>query len=192
MAKPKAPRWLTQAFADGVDERHALLWQPNPPISVPRPTRPYSTAHPLCFLAHHDSKRLPCGGQPGRDPIERFHFIARQRVENALGALLPYPGSTTPMLVNMDDVPYLGGIFTVEDRRDLILLAAWDPRNAELGCEHHHRRYDGHACSPRAPRIEVPPLALPIRTVDFVFDYGLEVAAEDRFPGFTDALEDDR
>lgn len=175
MAKPKAPRWLTQAFADGVDE---LV----PPLSERHGAYPGAWAH--CFLAHHDPARHPCEGQTGT--YERFHFIPRQRVENALGALLPDDGqpfmetaevwdpSTTPA----EEAPY----FIFRGRADLILIAAWDPRNGDLGCEHHHRRFDGHATSPRAPKIIVPWDFLPDHVDEFVVDYGLDGPASERFP----------
>lgn len=146
-----APAWLREAFRDGVDET----------IPDPLPPPAYVGADPLCWLAQFDPNRLPCTGQPGK-VFERFHFIPRQRVEEAVFALLPY---------GLDPA----------DRAAIIRVAAWDSRNAELGCEHHHRRLDSHACSSRAPQIVVPYSALPTRVVHFAFDYGID-AQLDRFP----------
>lgn len=167
----KAPAWLTQAFADGVDERQ-------PPGGI-RLRPPYVGAYPTCFLARHDERRRPCSGR-----IERFHFISRQRVENAMGALLPYAGMTpcgrcVPGDAEAECDACEGGLifFPAEDRRDLILLAAWDPRNAELGCEGHHRRFDSHL----TPALTVPYSALPASVVLFAFEWGID-GQLDRFP----------
>jgi hypothetical protein len=168
-----APAWLRESFRDGVDERLAAIRQPVPA---------YPGADPYCWLAAHDPKRWPCTGQPGK-VFERFHFIPRQRVENAVFALLL--GAEIEESWN-DWNGEEGGAgdydrpMMPEERDDVILLAAWDPRNAELACEHHHRRFDGHACSPRKPKIIVPRAALPGRVVQFALDYEIE-AQLDRF-----------
>lgn len=152
MAKPKAPRWLTEAFRDGVDERQ---WE-----------RVRLNLADSCWLAQHDPLRRPCSGR-----LERVHMIPRQRVERALDALLPTGGSV-----------FLNGeaaILDHLDRRDVILLAAWDPRNAVLGCGgEHHPRFD----SKQTPALVVPRSALPGHVEEFVADYGLETSAEERFP----------
>lgn len=156
--KPKAPRWLTEAFRDGVDERDLPHFDDGPPtVSVPLA---YAGAHPNCWLADHDPVRRPCSL-----PLERFHFIPRQRVENALGGMLL--GATVE-----DSEGFPLALAQVE-REAIVLVAAWDPRNGGLACEGHHRRYDGHAVSLPRDRIIVPAAALPAHVNEFVDDYGL-------------------
>lgn len=153
MAKAKAPRWLTTAFAQGVVE-----------LAPPRPAPAYKGALGRCWLAQHDERRRPCSGR-----FERCHAIPRQRVENALGALLP------------ELPPWWDGgpAFKPEVRNELILLAAWDPRNAVIGCgEEHHPRWD----LKRGPALTVPRDALPGHVIDFAADWGLESQLELRFP----------
>jgi hypothetical protein len=169
VAKPKAPVWLREAFRDGVDAQIASgvdsaggLWRP--------------TAGGGCWLAMHDPAKRPCSGPP-----ERFHFIPRQRVENAFGALIPNYAE----LVAAGELDPGGAVDFIDWQTtitDLTLLAAWDSRNGGLGCEHHHRRFDGHACSPRAPKIIVPRAATPYHLRPFVADWGLEHSFEERFP----------
>lgn len=177
MPKPKADDWLREAFRDGIDDRHVLSYHRDPKIAATAraPRRAYPTAHPDCWLAHHDPKKRPCNFGP-RGVFERFHFLPRQRVENAMWSTVPGHMKTTA------EVP----IDVDWDPTDIILLAAWDPRNGELGCEHHHRRYDGHADSPSAPKIIVPAFALPQHFDEYVADYGLEQQAEDRFASYSD------
>jgi hypothetical protein len=145
MSKAKAPEWLREAFRDGVEEHVAHLRG-----LIVHP-------HDACFLARHDDRRRPCSG-----PYERFHFINRQRVENAMAALLPYAW----------EADALGAFLTETEwtRDDLILLAAWDPRNGGIACEGHHRRFDSHL----TPPLTVPRLQLPARVIEFVTDNGIE------------------
>lgn len=150
--KPKAPRWLTEAFAVGVVEQTAL--RPSPGAG--------RTDIWDCWLAPHDPRHRPCSGRC----LERFHFVNRQRVENALGALLPSP----PEVFHRGEVE--------PDRRVLILLAAWDPRNGGIACEGHHRRLDSHA----TPELIVPHQTLPEHVIEFAADWGLESEIERRFP----------
>src|SRR4051794_14592461 len=49
-SKRTVPRWLTEGFRDGVDEREA----PSGPHDV--------RAFPSCWLASHDPRRRPCSG----------------------------------------------------------------------------------------------------------------------------------
>lgn len=157
MAKPKAPAWLTTAFAEGVLE-----------LAPPRPAPAYKGALGRCWLAQHDPRARPCVG-----PLERFHFISRQRVANALYPLLPSHGPGAdyqPPDVKRPGVAVPG----------IIMLAEWDCRNAGLGCEHHHRRYDSHL----TPTLKLHPAALPDHAIDFIFDWGLESEAERRFDNF--------
>jgi|GEM_PF-3085582 len=129
---PKAERSLTKAFKKGVDARY--VWD---------------SEETVCWLAPHDPERRPCTHK-----LERFHFIGRQRVRNALYALLPdFP----------PDVPDW-------DLYELILLAEWDSRNGAIACEGHHRRYDSHL----TPALEVPSFELPDHVLEFVEDWGLE------------------
>jgi hypothetical protein len=154
MAKRKPPAWLTTAFAEGVVE-----------LAPPRPTPAYKGALGRCWLAQHDERRRPCSGR-----LERAHLIPGQRVENALAALLPY---------NPVSVFDPGSIFEMNPatRRELILLAAWDPRNGIIACEGHHRRFDSHL----TPALMVPRKALPGHAISFALDWGIE-AQLDRFP----------
>lgn len=156
MAKPKAPEWLRLAFKDGVDEREgdwALMSD-----------RAYPLARPRCQLAQHDPLELPCSGR-----LERFHFVNRQRIENAMGALLPPRCELSR-----------GGIYPYsrDEVAELILLAAWDPRVGGISCEAHHRRLDGAL----TPPLIVPYGALPSHVTDWAADFGLESQLEARYP----------
>lgn len=165
MAKPKAPRWLTEAFAEGVSEHD----QPN---GIAPRVRPYPGAWPLCWLAQFDPVHHPCESINGPG-LERFHFIPRQRVEAAMWEQLRE--------ARIYNDPLFAEPIWKPLRDELVLLAAWDSRNGGLGCEHHHRRLDGHACSPRAPRIVIHYEALPARVPQFAFDYGIDEQLN-RFP----------
>lgn len=163
MAKPKAPVWLREAFRDGVDEFAAA--------EDKLPERDYARGgcqEEACWLAPFDGHRRPCKG-----PFERFHFVNRERVENALGALLPTSGyfPTLP-----DD--RITQIMDGWDRAALILLAAWDSRNGAIGCEGHHRRLDNHA----TPSLIVPQSRLPDHVREFAHDWGLQGSIDERFP----------
>lgn len=168
MAKPKAPEWLREAFRDGVDDREMVY--ADGVERFRKKGRPYAAANPWCWLAQFDPKQLPCAGQPGHF-IERFHFLRRLSVEDRIGFMLGrLPGDAYEM--------------SKADRDEFILLAAWDPRNGGLGCEHHHRRADKQAGSPRAPSIDVPPFALPEHVDEFIADWGLLAVAEETFEGY--------
>lgn len=168
MPKPKAPVWLRESFRDGVDERESAR--------VERSGKPYPDAWTACWLAAHDPLRRPCGGQNLGvvANLERAHMVSRQRVENAMWDALH--GAVR------DEGP-LGGdlsacrVLDHDEVWDLILLAAWDPRNATINCEHHHRRQDHHA----TPSLIIPYSALPSHVVQFAFDWGLEQQL-DKFP----------
>jgi hypothetical protein len=156
VAKMKAPRWLTTSFAEGVHE-----------LAPARPAPAYKGALGRCWLAQFDDRKRPCGGR-----FELAHLIPRQRVENALGALLPYAGTTAAAPPGV-----IGEVFSVSDRRDLILLAAWDPRNGGIACEGMHRRFDSHA----TPTLIVPRSGLPDHVEEFAADWGLESELERKF-----------
>jgi hypothetical protein len=173
VAKPKADAWLRESFRFGVDERYER-WGEFFAVEAA-----YPGAKRACWLAKCDPHKLPCGGQPGK-LFERFHFIPRQRVENAMGAVLPRPA------IDVFDPESIWTGLSKAEIEEVILLAAWDARNGGMGCELHHRRYDSHADSPEAPAIEVPAFALPEHFDNFVEDFGLETEAERRFPGFAD------
>lgn len=164
MPKPKAPPWLREAFRDGVDEH----WVAQPCRGEER----LSGVAAECWLAQHDERQRPCSG-----PLERFHFITRQRVENALWALLPQ-WERCPVCEGDPSCEHCGGnpAFAFP-RDDLILLAAWDPRNGGIACEGHHRRFDNHA----TPELRVPRETLPSHVVEFAEDWGLESELERRF-----------
>lgn len=134
MVRPKPERWLPEGFAEGVVERDA----------------------PACWIVDHDLWQRPCSGR-----LEVFHFIARQRVENAMWDALRE---------------------ALEDRHEvwaLIHLGAWDPRNGGLACaDEHHPRFDKH----RMPPLEIHALDLPEHVLEFASDYGLEEQLG-KFPG---------
>jgi hypothetical protein len=166
MAKPKPPAWLTTAFAEGVVE-----------LAPPRPAPAYPGALGRCWLAQFDERRRPCEGR-----FERAHLISRQRVENALWALLPEDGADFSIYgasfgMRSAGIPAVLDRFIFEGRADLILLAAWDPRNGVVACEHHHRRFDLHLTPPLTLRYE----HLPTHAIHFAFDWGIE-SQLDRFP----------
>jgi hypothetical protein len=177
VAKPKAPRWLTEAFADGVVD---LVRQDHFDLLPDR--------RPPCFLSYFDPDRRGCEGE-----FERFHFIGRQRVEHALGVLMPAAGERCPWCSGrgcdpgnvLADCPTCGGSCVTApvdfDSTPLILVAAWDPRNGGIGCEQHHRRFDDHQVSLPRNRIVIPLSALPGRVVAFAGDYGLESELERKF-----------
>lgn len=164
MAKPKAPKWLTTSFAEGVVE-----------FAPPRPAPAYPGALGRCWLAQFDERRRPCEGR-----LERAHLISRQRVEHALGALLL--GAEVEEYWN-DWNGEEGGAgtdcFTMPQDwlEELVLLAAFDSRNGVVACEHHHRRFDSHLTPPLTLRYE----HLPSHAIHFAFDWGIE-AQLDRFP----------
>jgi len=161
VAKPKAERWLTDAFAEGVDEQHE--------IERRRMTFAYPGALLDCWLSHFDPAQRPCS--PG--PLERFHFVRRQDVEARIWQQLT---GATWRLPGLYPAEYPKG------RRDeLILLAAWDSRNGGYACEQHHRRYDRHQVSLPSEQIVVPYEKLPGRVVAFGFDWS-EGALLERFP----------
>lgn len=131
--KRRVDRELAESFRDGVDQRYG----PNP----------------SCWLAEHDDQ--PCSG-----PFERFHFIGRQRIRNALWPLLPEA-----------------------DRDRLIELAEWDDRNGGIASENHHRRFDGHM----TPSLRISADVLPAHVLEFASDWGLELEIERKMPS-TDRL----
>lgn len=201
---PDAPAWLREAFRDGVDDREMVYrdgverWRSK--------QRPYAGANPWCWLAQFDPKRLPCAGQDGH-LIERFHFLRRQSVEGAVGGYLPDrwellrhleaqiaepgfwddPARAQPIASLHGEIIGSGKLAPLAD---LVLLAAWDPRNGGLGCEHHHRRFDHQAGSPTAPSIIVPAFALPEHVDLYIAGYGLDQLAEETFEDYE--LDGDR
>jgi hypothetical protein len=167
MPKPKAPEWLRLAFRDGVDEREALT-----AIEV----EPYYYG---CWLAQFDTEERPC-----TDKLERMHVIGRQRVENALGALLKPcemcndHGVIAVSIQGIDSHGEVSGDYINAtcpeclgiSASTTVLLAAWDPRNGKIACEGHHRRFDSHA----TPALVVPADSYPEHVLEFAEDYGLE------------------
>lgn len=182
--KSKAPRWLTQSFADGADER---LTEEHP---VNRTTRgAYPGANALCWLAQFDPLERPCAG-----PLERMHVVHRQRIENAMGALLPDRWELLAQLeAQMGEPDFWSGNYaatvakahgelmgagTLTPLAEVILLAAWDPRIARIGCAYeHHPRFD----SKQTPTLIVPRSALPDHVEEWATDWGLESQLEQKF-----------
>lgn len=153
---PSVPRWLTEGFALGLDQREAA--------EAVRSADPYG-----CWLAQFDPLGRPC-----TTTLERCHIIKRQRVEKALAALLPDE-------ILFDPEPgqeMFGSGVWFPDWRDVIQLAAWDPRNARLGCTGHHPRFDSNA----TPRLYVPYDALPEHVLEFAANWGLEIELERQCP----------
>jgi hypothetical protein len=173
---PDAPAWLRESFKNGVD------WQARQRLGlVPERAEPvYRGANPLCFLAQFDEAQVPCGGQVGK-VLERFHFIGRQRVRNALSGMLRWAIVEEPVSAEMGG-GWFRAPFLQAEVEALVMLAEWDARNGEVGCELHHRRYDSHAVSTDAPRIVIPCSKVPRHVDDFALDWGLGVEHEQRFP----------
>lgn len=156
MASSEAPAWLRKAFADGVDEEVMAAEDEGLLLAA------HSGASRYCWLAHYDERRQPCEGK-----LERFHFIGRQRVRNLLWDALLYAVYAETQ--------------EIFETRETIMLAEWDARNGGMACEHHHRRFDGHNVSPRAPKITVPYEAVPSRVIHFAFGLGIS-SGLDKFP----------
>lgn len=154
---PDAPAWLREGFRDGVDEGVARITER---IAMPSPFNP-PARHPFCWLAKFDPACRPCTGR-----LERFHFIGRQRVREAFYATLPTGAQF-----------YAEQLEWGSDPRDLLALAEWDARNGGMTCEGHHRRFDNHA----TPDLVVPLIAVPNRTIEFAYDWGIEAQLE-KFP----------
>ncbi|HET7455419.1 MAG TPA: hypothetical protein VFJ76_07860 [Solirubrobacterales bacterium] len=162
----KAPRELTEAFAQGVDEREALIFDAEGPA--------------VCWLAQFDRAQRPCEGR-----FERFHLIGRQRVEHALGALLPdaveLTVSTQELWKLADEKPDMPVPTAPVDWTEVIHAAAWDCRNGGIGCVLHHRKLDSHLVSLPSEELVVPRSALPEHVEEFAADWGLEDELEARF-----------
>jgi hypothetical protein len=141
----KAPRELTEAFRDGVDERESIAY-----LDVDDGTVP------ICWLAQFDKAGRPCEGR-----FERFHFLGHQRVKKALGLLLPELGQESadgreaPIIYAPQLRPPIG--------EDIIWAAEWDSRNGGIACEAHHRRFDSHLVPLPSEELVVPVLS-PART----------------------------
>lgn len=172
-----APAWLRESFKNGVD------WQAHERIMQSGAVPAYEGADPRCFLAQFDPKEIPCGGQEGK-VFERVHLIPRQRVRNALAALLPTTQEIHQQMWEQWAAGEQGPEWLVGPRKEFIQLAEWDARNGEWGCELHHRRFDNHACSPDAPQIVLQSCELPDHALEMIFDWGLESEAERRFLNF--------
>lgn len=156
MAKPKAPRWLTESFAQGIDERELIVFDA---CSTP------------CWLAQFD----PAGKPSCEGGFERFHFLSRQRVEHGLEALMPRNAAGWS-----DEAEQRAGLGFPEPR-DLILIAAWDPRNGGIACEAHHRRLDSALVPLPSEQLVVPYEALPEHVLEFADDYGLTEQLEAKY-----------
>jgi hypothetical protein len=163
----KAPRWLTESFAQGIDERELYACSDEGEVQ--------------CWLAQFDRDQRPCEGR-----FERFHFIGRQRVEHALGALLPAAVELTVSAQELwrlaDEKPDMPIPTAPVDWSDVIHLASWDCRNGGIACEAHHRRFDKHLVSLPSEQVAVPFSALPEHVHEFAADWGLEDELEAKFP----------
>jgi hypothetical protein len=153
----KAPRWLTESFAQGVDEREHVAY-----------VEEWAEPVGLCWLAQFDPAQRPCEGR-----FERFHFIGRQRVRNALYSALPTWES-----------------FGAENRDDVLFVAEWDCRNGGIACEAHHRRLDSHLVPLPSEQLHVPLNALPEHVLEFAADWGLEDTLEERFPKLESPIQE--
>lgn len=149
----KAPRWLTESFAQGIDERELIV---------------FDAGEPVCWLAQFDPSEKPCEGK-----FERFHFVRRQTVEDALWLALQGLEEDGP-------VEHSWYIHPAPDP-DLIHVAAWDPRNGGIACEAHHRRLDSHLVPLPSEQLSVPYEALPEHVIEFSEDYGLEDQLEAKY-----------
>jgi hypothetical protein len=151
----KAPRWLTESFMEGIDERELVIAE-------------LDECEP-CWLAQFDRGARPCEGR-----FERFHFINRQRVEHALALSLS-------CLIEDGPESHIWFVSPAADA-DLIHLAAWDSRNGGIACEAHHRRFDKHLVSVPSEQVVVPYSVLPEHVLEFASDWGLEDELADKFP----------
>lgn len=156
--KPKAPKWLTESFRDGVDERELVVWEMDEP--------------PRCWLAAFDPAGKPCEGK-----LERFHFVRRQTVEGVLGNLLP---TLRPINFEEAEIVFAPQLEPAVGM-DIVHVAAWDPRNGGIACEAHHRRADSHLVPLPSEQLVVPYEALPEHVLEFASDYGLEEQLEAKY-----------
>lgn len=148
-------RELQAAFHDGAGD-----WYRNPRGRI------------ACWLWQFDDRHYDCAGR-----LEGIHLLKRQRVEERLAYQLDVP---IPLLRGANKGASLRRVDpSVVERIHLIWLAAWDPRNAAVGCTRHHRRFDSQA----TPPLRVPAHALRREALDFVLERGLEVEAERKFTG---------
>jgi hypothetical protein len=162
----KAPRWLTESFRDGVDDRADLCCESGETVE--------------CWLAQFDKAQRPCEGR-----VERFHFIGRQRVEHALGALLPDAVELTVSVSELwrlaEEEPDAPVPTQHVDWTEVIQAAAWDSRNGGIACEAHHRRFDSHLVPLPSEELLIPYSALPEHVLEFAADWGLEDELEAKF-----------
>lgn len=156
----KAPRELTEAFKEGVDEREAVAFLDEGEVQ--------------CWLAQFDPAQRPCEGR-----FERVHFLNRQRVRHALFALLPDEYLRDPL----PGEEMYGPTLVLPDWTETLQSAEWDSRNGGIGCEAHHRRFDKHLVSLPSEELVVPRSALPEHVEEFAADWGLEDELDARFPG---------
>lgn len=126
---------------------------------------------PPCWFMLNVPDIDACGGDLGPDHIEAAHWVKRQQVERWVKLQYgPYAEPAANLLAWQ------------EAREELVALAAWDPRNAVPSCEHHHRNFDAHRVPLPALQIIVPRLLVPEHVIEFITDYGLETALEDKHP----------
>jgi hypothetical protein len=128
-----------------------------------RSRRDRRRGEPWCWLAQFDKTGTPCS-----EKIEGIHLIGRQRIRNVL----------TPLVVPAEKGIAASPTMLIAFIEDVVRLAEWDPRNASLGCEVHHRRFDSHA----TPELLVPRSALTPPFFEFAEERGLESEVERKFP----------
>jgi len=127
----------------------------------------YLRARPCWYAANVDGN-LNCEGR-----IIASHIVKRRRVENFLSEQLPEGPLPVPLMGDESDNDLIPDEYDV----DLLLQAAWDPRNGVPGCQAHDDRLDGH----RMPPLVIPRHKLPPATIEFCEDWGLEYELERRF-----------
>lgn len=117
--------------------------------------------------------------------LEGAHWIKRQRVEGTLCHNFQTEPTLRSVHRYVKEANRGASLKDMEPRAadavDLVLLAAWDPRNGVPACSKHHARFDGHRVDATNELIvwrhEVP---APVES--FCTDWGLETALEDRNP----------
>jgi hypothetical protein len=153
---------LPSELADLFDELTTSFWEGTVFEHIESVTLagPASRRVAPCWFRRYMGDVCPeCDG-----PIQGCHFIKRQSVESVLRDLL-LPPEMVYRFAPLELTNWIG---------ELVMLAAWDPRNGIPGCELHHAAFDGGR------------LAVPLRLVEraapevieFSVDYGLESLLE--------------
>lgn len=118
------------------------------------------TGNPLsCWFGHSIPGIDGCEGG-----LEGAHWIKRRRAEEWVKAQLGR-----------------GHRYDLAFDPDLVLVAAWDPRNGVPACEKHHRRFDGHRVD-ATNELVIWRHEVPAHVEAFAADWGLEHVLEQRHP----------